>query len=457
VEEVGAHRLFATFTDDIPTVTAIISSLPPLLTQLAIVAGCLVYLGWLSRQLLPLVVCYMFLGILSYQLPLKKSMREFRLLREELDSLFKALRGVIDGIKELKLNRQRRRAFFLQEIVPTTASIRRYNIRGSTLNFAAGQWGAILFSIFIGLIIFEVPAIMKIDRHVMTGYALTVLYMHGPLDAILATLPNLGRARIAFEKIERLGLSLSDQGGEEDEMELAPRKRQLWKSIELLSVAHSYRHEGGVDSFMLGPLDIVLHPGEIVFLIGGNGSGKTTLAKVLAGLYAPESGEIRIDGEPVTIENRDDYRQHFSAIFSDFYLFDKLFGLDCEWMDDKLQDYLIRLQLDHKVQVKDGELSTLDLSQGQRKRLALLTACLEDRSIYLFDEWAADQDPLFKVFFYCQFLPELKAQGKTLLVISHDDRFYHVADRVVKLERGQLETVPCLRVSGNEIATPMRS
>jgi putative ATP-binding cassette transporter len=175
-----------------------------------------------------------------------------------------------------------------------------------------------------------------------------------------------------------------------------------------------------------------------VFIAGGNGSGKTTLAKLLTGMYVPERGEIRLDGQPVTDENRDAYRQLFSAIFFDFYLFETLLGLERPDLDSQAADLLNQLQLQGKVQVDQGRLSTIDLSQGQRKRLALLTALLEDRPIYLFDEWAADQDPRFKETFYRHLLPKLKSAGKTALVITHDDRYFEMADRVIKLEEGQM-------------------
>lgn len=98
-----------------------------------------------------------------------------------------------------------------------------------------------------------------------------------------------------------------------------------------------------------------------------------------------------------------------------------------------------QLNLDNKVQVENGKFSTIVLSQGQGKRLALLTAYLEKRPIYLFDEWASDQDPFFRDVFYEKILLNLKQQGKTVLVISHDDRYFHLADRVIKLDYGKIE------------------
>jgi putative ATP-binding cassette transporter len=206
-----------------------------------------------------------------------------------------------------------------------------------------------------------------------------------------------------------------------------------------VGVTHAYHRELEESSFTLGPINLTFYPGELVFIVGGNGSGKSTLAKLITGLYRPETGEIRLDGKPIKDENQVWYRQHFSAVFSDFYLFERLIGLSNTDLNSLARHYLVQLQLDQKVQVKDGMLSTTALSQGQRKRLALLTAYLEDRPIYLFDEWASDQDPVFKEIFYTQLLPELKSRGKTVLVISHDDHYFHLAERIVKLDYGQVE------------------
>ena len=439
LEEIGVHRLFAMLTDDIPTVTATISTLPPLFTQFGIVIGCLVYLGWLSPPLLLIVLAYMFVGIISYQFPLSRSVHYFRLLREEWDRLLKAMQSLTEGTKELKLHRPRRQEFIAKQLESALETMRRYVVRANTIGFAANQWGQILFLIFVGLILFAAPILLSVDRQTLTGYALTVLYMNSPLAAVLNTMPTLGRARIAFDKIKTLGLSLTEQPAEVNLSSEQATPTTAWSRLDLAGVTHMYKREGEPNNFTLGPLDLSFQAGEIVFLIGGNGSGKTTLAKLLAGLYAPESGEILLDGRSISAHNRDDYRQLFSAIFSDYYLFDSLLGIENQNLQQRVQEYLDRLQLSHKVQFKDGGLSTLDLSQGQRKRLALLTAYLEDRSLYIFDEWAADQDPTFKRVFYHQILPELKASGKTLIVISHDDRFYHLADRIIKLENGQLE------------------
>src|SRR5262249_44489961 len=148
----------------------------------------------------------------------------------------------------------------------------------------------------------------------------------------------------------------------------------------------------------------------------------------VVGLYAPTSGEVRLNGRPLIDSDRERYRQLFSVVFSDAYVFEHLLGMKNADIGSQISAYLDRLELAQEVRVEHGKLSTTELSRGQRKRLALLTAYLEDRPIYVFDEWAADQDPRFKALFYTQLLPELKARGKAVLVISHDDRYFHVAD-----------------------------
>ena len=243
---------------------------------------------------------------------------------------------------------------------------------------------------------------------------------------------------MALQKIQECELSIATNARAQHlrvDSDVSPR----WSGLELDRVVFGYEPERSPnDGFVLGPLDFTLHPKEVVFLVGGNGSGKSTFVKLLTGLYAPQSGEIRFDGQRVCDENREWYRQHFSAVFTDFYLFEDLRGLHDGDLDDRAGAYLARLQLDQKVQIVNGRFSTTALSQGQRKRLALLTAYLEDRPICVFDEWAADQDPTYKEVFYRELLPELKARGKAVVVITHDDRYFHLGDRVVKLDYGKV-------------------
>src|SRR5215213_443301 len=437
LEEFGAARLMSSLTDDIPTITNALLSIPLICINVAVVIAGLIYLGWLSWGVLLLVLGFMAVGIVTYQLAVIKAIRFMHAAREHTEALFSHFRALTEGTKELKLHR-RRREVFAEDILKSSATAFRHEVvKASTVFSAAASWGQALGFVVVGLLVFAFPLWYAFSLQVMTGYVLVLLFVVTPLQVVMTTLPNLSRANIAVGRVEELGLSLTKFATEE---RTSPHNDlpATWESLELREVMHTYHTEEKDEGFMLGPIDFTLRPGELVFFTGGNGSGKTTLAKLLVGLYAPESGEILLDGKPITEENRDYYRQIFTVVFSDFYLFDSFLGIESQQLDEQALEYLKQLQLTEKVQVKDGVLSTTKLSQGQRKRLALLTAYLEDRPIYLFDEWAADQDPLFKQVFYYELLPELKARGKTVLVISHDDRFYEVGDRVIKLDYGKI-------------------
>jgi putative ATP-binding cassette transporter len=454
LEQIGPHRLLATLTDDITSIINALLFIPTLIINVAIVLGCLIYLGWLSPAVCLAIVVSMLVGIGTYRLPILKGMRFQRMAREGSDTLFNNFRALTDGTKELKLHRLRREAFVNEVLEPNTAGLKRNNVKAMTYFLIASSWGHILFFVFIGTLLFIVPLTSGGNVGILTACTITVLYMMTPLELIMNTVTVLSRANIALEKVKALGLSLTVEEGR-GEANILPGPE--WEELELKAVTHSYHREKEDSFFTLGPLSLTFQRGEMVFIIGGNGSGKTTLVKLLTGLYKPESGQLSFNGEPVTDETIESYRQHFSVVFSDFYLFENLLGVDSPELDAKALDYLIELQLDRKVQVKDGRLSTTALSQGQRKRLALLVAYLEDRSIYIFDEWAADQDPQFKEIFYYHLLPALKAKGKTVLVVSHDDRYYQMADRIIKLTNGKLqEEDPVLKSILYSHGTPLR-
>ena len=270
----------------------------------------------------------------------------------------------------------------------------------------------------------------------ISSYTLAVLYIINPITEITSALAPIAQANIALKKIDSLGLSLSESITEPDFPTGADFGND-WTSLELVDLDRTYRGEKEAHQFKLDRINLKFQPGEIVFIVGGNGSGKSTLVKVIAGLYIPDRGKILFNNVPVTDLNREWYRQQFSVIFYDFYLFERLLGIEAN-RETEIQNYLELLEIEHKVTVKDDVLSTTNLSQGQRKRLALLTAYLEDRPIYIFDEWASDQDPVFKEVFYKKLLPQLKSRGKTVIAITHDDRYFYCGDRVIKLDYGRV-------------------
>jgi putative ATP-binding cassette transporter len=314
-----------------------------------------------------------------------------------------------------------------------------------SINVRAACSAHFLFFTLIGTVVFWLNPVLQLSRDALSGYALVLLYMMLPLEAMLGAIPGMGRAQVALERIhqgskELLGcVPLAAPEPLRGPVEVA----RGFQSLRFQRATWSYRDRRDA-GFTLGPLDFELRAGEVVFLVGSNGGGKSTLVKLLVGLYAPHDGEVFLNGERVASTMDDRYRELFSAVFSDFFLFDRLLGIECRGpagdndLDVRASHLLERLCLSHLVRVAEGKLSTTELSTGQRKRLALMVARLEDRAIYVFDEWAADQDPQYKELFYRHILPELKAAGKAVLVITHDDRYFELADRRIELSFGTL-------------------
>jgi putative pyoverdin transport system ATP-binding/permease protein len=435
LEELGANRLLVTLTEDIQSISGAVFSIPTLCINTAIIFASLAYLGWLSIWVLLGTVVFLVVAISLVQLLINRAVSFFTKAREENDALMKHFQAITDGIKELKLHAQRREDFLAEDLEITAASLRDYRIGSQRAIALSTGLGDLLFFLLLGLLVYGLPQVGKFSAELLSGYVITMSYLMRPIGNILSILPNLSQAGVALRKIDALGLSLASRA---ETLARTTNIQREFTQVEIRQATHSYQQAGEDTTFTLGPIDLTLYPGELVFIVGGNGSGKSTLAKLLTGLYVPDSGEIQLDGTVIDDRNRELYRQLFSTVFADFYLFDRLLGLQLVDVDTQAKTYLEQLQLTHKVSVQNGKLSTTALSQGQRKRLALLTAYLEDRPIYLFDEWAADQDPFFREIFYQQLLPELKQRGKAVLVISHDDRYFHLADRLLKLDYGKI-------------------
>jgi putative ATP-binding cassette transporter len=439
LEKLGPARLLATLTNDVNEVVNALTMLPIAFMHTALLASSLAYLGWLDWRLLAQISAFIVLGIVTYLLPVRAALRHAERARGIYDRLMAEIRALVEGTKELKMHLARRRAFVRDFGTSVTAMQR--NTRAAGVIFAgASSWGQVLFFVLIGVLILVIPRYQAVSARALLSYVIILFQLMGPLEVLLNFFPQLSRATVSAQAVERLGFSLAAEATERQEAGGEAMRDGAWGRLELVGVTHTYRRENQEDTFQLGPIDLAFSPGELVFIVGGNGSGKTTLAKLLLGLYKPESGEIRFAGDPVDDGNRERYREHFSAVFSDCFVFDKLLGLPAESLDADARRYLAALHLEQKLRVQDGTFSTVDLSQGQRKRLALLTAYLENRPIYLFDEWAADQDPQFKEIFYLQLLPQLQARGKTVFVISHDDHYFHVAGRILKLDYGRIES-----------------
>lgn len=448
-EQRGAANMLVTLTDDVSWVTWAIQCFPQLIMNVAVVLGCGFYLAWLSWSTFLGVVGLTIFGALGYRWLHISAFSVINAAREARAELFRHFRSLTDGLKELLMHRARRQEFVDQEVRRVAESYRQANLEATRRQAMAEAWTQVMFYSLIGFVVFLFPSVVALSPEALTGYVVAVLYMMGPIWGIVGAVPTLERGQVALENIERLGVSLDVAHEDAPTGAVTGLKEGIPPIVQWSDVTFSYDEEKGVGTpFTLGPISLELHPGELVFVIGGNGSGKSTFVKVLTGLYRPREGTVTLAGTMITDAHREWYREHFSVVFSDFHLFDKLLGQSDSHAERFAPQYLRWLHMDQKVTMHERTFSTLDLSQGQRKRLALVTAYLEDRPIFVFDEWAADQDPQYKEIFYKTLLPDLRERGKLVVVITHDDRYFHLGNQVIKLEDGKLVEYLKLGVGG---------
>lgn len=360
----------------------------------------------------------------------KKQMEAFSENDKELSNL---IAESLAGFKEVKINAKRRSAL--------RADYARLVDLSSILSLRATEeivkMRLIIQSVFflvIAVVVFVIPKMTDMYALEVLEITAIVLFLIGYLAGFLDIFPVLSRTNNALRDLEELEEKLDAQ------MEvLSPNSvdSDAFEALELRDVQFTYFDPDGSRGFQLGPIDLRVEKGEVLYVVGGNGSGKSTLIKVLTGLYPIAAGELLLNGEPMASGDLTSLRRNFSLITGDFHLFNRLYGY--EDADQELVAKLIeRMQLTDKVSFADGAFTTKALSTGQKKRLAMVAALVEDSAIYVFDEWAAEQDPHFRSVFYTEILPKLKADGKTIIAITHDDAYFHQADRIIKLDYGRI-------------------
>lgn len=433
LEQIGGARILASLSSDIRNITIAFVYMPELTYGLILSIAAFSYLAWLSPALFGITAGWLGLTLLVGWFFVGKVNHHIRLLREAEDHLYQDYQSIIDGRKELALNRDRARMLYDEEFDRDACAYRDNVTRADIFNGLAGNWANAMVLGSIGLVFFCASGLGWASGEIAATFALTVLFLRAPMVATVAALPSLLAARISLDKLEALDLA-----PETSDIAAVPGLGE-WQSLQLAGVEYRYPGEGEEAGFDVGPIDLELRRGELVFLVGGNGSGKSTLARLLTGLHRPAGGEIRLDGHVVQPHQWQSYRQLFASVYTDFHLFSRLLGPAAAEVDESLVgQWLERLRLRHKVKFAAGRLADTRFSQGQRKRLALMLAMLEDRDILILDEWAADQDPLFRRLFYRELLPQLKAAGKTVLAITHDDHYFDQADRLLKMDGGRL-------------------
>ncbi len=414
--------------------------------SMIVVLFCFIYIAWLSPVaflvLISLTAAFILI-YLAYSMPLHK---ELDYVNKQEAYFFGLLNHILRGFKEIKLNDKKNNDLF-HHIKESSQKTKKSKISvGNKLVlqvFAANLIQASMLS----AVVFILPPFNEGEGAMIASITAVVLFVSGQLGVVLLALPNFIRVNAASENI--LGLERELDQAYRSVEEIAPQgvtKLYNFRAIDFIGMEYVYRDEEGYPLFPFGPVTLSIKRGEILFIVGENGSGKTTLLKLLSGLYFPNKGKILVDHQVISPQAYGPYRNLFATVFTDFHLFDKLYGIG-EVEERKVEEWLKRMRLAEKTRYRNQAFSSFSLSTGQRKRLAFIAALLEDRPIYIFDELAADQDPEFRSVFYEEVMPDLKRQGKTIIAVSHDDRFWHVADRVMKFEYGkqvqEIKTNPC--------------
>ena len=451
VDRRGPANVLTMLTSDIPQLNTTLIVMPTVLVEAAVFLFGIAYLAYLSWLVFSVTLCLMVFGVGLYLYFFSAGVQVSNRVRDEFTAFNEYTYALVFGLKELKLNGIRRAWFSRSAIDASSTRVTRFNFIERLWFMAGDNVGQFTLSLLIGCLLFAAPRFAVLDPQVLTASILAVLYIMGPLSLLVSAMPILAQGRVASSRLAEFGFGINDSHPRSIEAEpskLLHFPQKPWASIALEGVKMDYHSAEAGSGFALGPIDLEIRSGELIYIVGGNGSGKSTLAKVLCGLYIPRQGQVQLDGVAISDRNRSEYRDLFSAVFSDFHLFNRLIGPDEQEANSALaQKYLTNLGLADKIKIQGQGYSTLKaLSYGQQKRLALVCAYLEDRPIYVLDEWAADQDPPFKRFFYEELLPDLKRRGKTILIITHDDQYFQLADRIIKLADGQIASdVNCAR------------
>lgn len=435
-ERIGRSRIHTVLTRDVQVLSE---------------AGTMVVHGASSAVMLTFSALYIaYLSLLAFGITLvlfgsavyfyKRSQQTSAMLwRRALDSEAEFNRGLghlLDGFKEVKMDSRRREDLIENHLADRSRMSEALKIESSRRFNSGTNITNLFFYLLMGTMVFALP--QNVDSGQTAAKVINVIIFVGAsIEIVLKALPMLAKSNLAIANLTQLETDL-DEAARTADHPPSPRRPRAMSRIEGRALAYTYSEDGnGGRTFSVGPCDITVQAGEILFIVGGNGSGKSTLVRLLAHLYESQGGGLFWDGVVVDRRNAADYRNLFSVIFADFHLFDRLYGID-EPGAERVSELLAEMELDRKTGYADRHFTSLDLSTGQRKRLAMIAARLEDKPICIFDEWAADQDPVFRRYFYEVLLPSLRAEGRTVIAVTHDDRYFSAADRVLVMEEGRI-------------------
>jgi len=433
LERIGSSKLIATITTDVGRIVFGARALPDLLISAVTIVGMLGFMAYLNYSVFIFVMEAIVFGVITYQIPVFIANKYFHRSRQRIDLLQEAIQGLIAGAKELKLDAGKRERYFADVLMENEYAVLEADKAGNTVIRLAANYGDMISFFVIGVIAYVFINYHAITPSELTGVVMAMLYITTPIALVINTVPSVVMAKISLNKVNSIMRSIPAESYPAGCSELP-----AWTELRVRNLCYQHRGSKEEAGFQVGPIDLDIRRGEVTFIVGGNGSGKSTLSKLLTLHYAASGGDILFGESRLTDDNFASYRQRICSIYSDYYLFDRLLCEPKPEEEARIREYMSLLKLEDKLAIEGRKFSTTALSDGQRKRVALLAALLEDKDLYLFDEWAADQDPSFKEVFYRRIVHDLKARGKAVIVISHDDRFFDEADRLIYMEQGRV-------------------
>ncbi len=437
-EEIGDARIYTTLSDNSEIIFEASRRMSSSASSAVMLFFSFFYIAYLSMTAFWFSVIMICSASIIYLLNQSTILKEFHSYSKHESEYNDSLKHFLSGFKEIKMDNRKSNDIlenYLKRISKTSRTMKIGIESRFISNFIFAQ---IFFYILLGAIVFLLPQVSNITPEVIVQVTAVILFVIGPLGEIVELIPLLTRANMAVDKIEDLELVLEKADDSQFTLDEAPLfSHESINKIELKRLSFIYPEANGQQAFKVGPVDLTINRGELTFIVGGNGSGKTTFLKLLTGLYYPTEGSVFVNDVVINTTNYSHYRALISIIFSDFHLFDRLYGLQ-DVDNRKINDLLNSMEISEKTTYADGKFTNTNLSTGQRKRLAMCIALMDDKPVYVFDEVAADQDPDFRRRFYEVILTDMKKSGKTIIAATHDDKYFHVADRVLKMDYGKL-------------------
>ena len=437
LDAIGKAEIYNRMTQQTSEISQSAGVIIAALQSAIMVSFSVLYLATLSLWAFALTILIVVIGISIYLSKEKFIIQFIHKTNASEVKLLTSITHLLDGFKEVKLSKDRSNDL-ANHISSVASEVRGHRVQTERLYNWNYIFAQSFFYVLVAVMVFILPRFIEVYADSVTEIAAVILFIIGPLSTVVSGFPAYTKANIAVLDINDLEMNLDHLNGRPHLFNETVQKHiAAFNTVSLKSVEFSYYDVQKDALFKTGPIELTLKKGETLFIVGGNGSGKSTLLKLLTGLYTPEKGKIEVDNTIISPENVQEYRELFSAIFSDFHLFDRLYGIK-DWSDDEIFSLIKEFQLEDKTSFKDGVFTNLNLSTGQKKRIAMIVALLENRPICVFDEWAADQDPEFRRYFYYELIPKLKQTGKTIIIVSHDDQYFNTADRIMKMDYGQL-------------------